>query len=376
MFRAKVCQSLAVKLSQGYTLRALHVWLAMMLVVPHVARADVVWRGDFETGDRSQFNTRPQMVSADRLAVVTSPVAEGKYALKATVVQGDDPINSSGNRNELVHQGREPVGSEYYYRWKVLFDPSFPSERTWQLFTQWHHDGCCGSPPVEFFVYGEEIRLTLNDSVTPWRTRLVRGVWHEFIMHVKWSPDPKVGFIELWYDGQLVLPKRFIGTMYPGNLNYLKLGLYRNDTVKPVGVVYHDGFIQATALEDVMGSQPEPEPEPAQDAGTPPEDAGTPRVDAGTSTPREDAGSAAPPGDAGTSARDAGSPLDPGTSAPEEPTGPEVPGQTAPPPTGAVDGPALVEQPPSVGCSATGGPLAALALLGCMGAVRARRRRR
>jgi MYXO-CTERM domain-containing protein len=339
-----------------------------MLVVPCVAWGDIVWRGDFETGDRSQYNTRPQMVSADRLAVVTSPVAEGRYALKATVQQGDDPINSSGNRNELVHQGREPVGSEYYYRWKVMFDPSFPSERTWQLFTQWHHDGCCGSPPVEFFVYGEELRLTLNDSVTPWKTALVRGVWHEFILHVKWSPDPKVGFIELWYDGQRVLPKRHIGTMYPGNLNYLKLGLYRNDTVKPVGIVYHDGFIQATALEDVMGSRSEPTP----DAGSSGGDAGTPRpaVDAGTSTPPVvDAGTSTPP-------MDAGAPTDPGPSIPGGTDSPEVPGQTAPPPTGAVDGPAFEEQPPSFGCSATGGPLAALALLGFVGAARARRRRR
>jgi MYXO-CTERM domain-containing protein len=368
----------------------------MMMVVPGLAWGDILWRGDFETGDRSQF-TGAQMVSADRLQVVTSPVAEGRYALKATVRQGDDPINSSGNRNELVYQGREKEGSEYYYRWKVMFAEDFPSVRTWQLFTQWHHDGCCGSPPVEFFVYGEEIRLTLNDSVTPWTTKLVRGVWHEFIFHVRWSPDPAVGFVELWHNGQLVLPKRHIGTMYAGDGIYLKLGLYRSDTVTQVGVVYHDGFMQATTLQDVLGTVTEPTPDagspavdagtPATDAGTPATDAGTPRPDAGTSgpdagTPRADAGTsgtdAGPPAvDAGTPATDAGTQVtDAGTSAPVDDPRTEVPGQTTNPDVDGVPEPPFAEQAPPYGCSVGGGPLAALALVGLVGAARIRRRRR
>jgi MYXO-CTERM domain-containing protein len=348
--------------------------LAMWLF-PLLASAGIVWRGDFETGDRSQYSGT-QMVSADRLQVVTSPVAEGKYALKATVRQGDDPIDSSGNRNELVYQGREAVGSEYYYRWKVMFAPDFPSVDTWQLFTQWHHDGCCGSPPVEFYVRGEEIRLSLpGTSEVPWRTKLVRGVWHEFIFHVKWSADPKVGFVELWHDGKLVLPKRGAMTMYSGQRNYLKLGLYRNDSVQPVGVVYHDGFVQATTLADVLPTQVPPPPPPpvVVDAGTPTTvDAGTPTtVDAGTPTtvdagsPEEvDAGSPETPEEV-----DAGTP--PVVEEPEP--GPAMPGSSAPPVQGI---PSEAELDPEVGCSSTGGgPLAAFALLGLLGVARRLRRR-
>ena len=36
---------------------------------------------------------------------------------------------------------RETEGYEYYYRWSTMFDSDFPSEKTWQLFTQWHHEG-------------------------------------------------------------------------------------------------------------------------------------------------------------------------------------------------------------------------------------------
>nr|WP_224244483.1 polysaccharide lyase [Hyalangium gracile] len=329
-------------------MRILPLWIAALLV-SSPAVAGVVWRGDFETGDRSQYSGA-QMVSADRLQVVTSPVAEGRYALKATVKQGDDPINSSGNRNELVYQGNEAVGSEYYYRWKVMFAPDFPSVRTWQVFTQWHHDGCCGSPPVEFFVYGEEIRLTLTDSITPWSMPLTRGVWHEFIFRVKWSADPSVGFVELWHNRERVLPKRNLATMYPASKVYLKLGLYRSDTISQTGVVYHDGFTQATRLEDVLPPSPPP------DAGTP--DAGTP--------------------DAGTPASDAGTPSSPdaGTGTPGESAGDA--GTT--PPLGMPGGNAGLpdtesEEAVQYGCSASGSPLALMSLLALLGMLRLRRSR-
>ncbi|WP_338863601.1 polysaccharide lyase [Myxococcus stipitatus] len=358
-----------------------------MWMVPSLALAGIVWRGDFETGNRSQYSGE-QMVSSDRLLVVTNPVAQGKYALKVTVKQGDDPINSSGNRNELVYQGGEKEGSEYFYRWNVMFAPDFPSVDTWQLFTQWHHTGCCGSPPLEFYVRGEEIRMVLNhDNTIPWRTKLQRGVWHEFILHVKWSSKASTGFVELWHNKQKVLQKRSAVTMFAGQGNYLKLGLYRSDTVKPVGVLYHDGFVQATALEDVLTTTP-----PVPDAGTPTVDAGTPTVDAGT--PTVDAGT--PTVDAGTPTVDAGTPaVDAGTPAPEpepdagEPVVPEPVDAGTPP---QVDSGVTVDagtggvQPPvgvlpaeggeeGAGCNSSGGSLAALTLLGLLGLARVRRRR-
>jgi Polysaccharide lyase/F5/8 type C domain len=218
-----------------------------------VATPTVVWRGDFETGDRSQWS-KTQMVSSDRLQVVSSPVREGRYAIKATVKQGDDPINSSGNRNELVKITGEKEGDEYFYRWSTMFASDFPSVKTWQLFTQWHHDGCCGSPPVEFYVVGEELRLRVGGTsgTIVWTSKLVRAQWQDFIFHVKWSPDSRVGFIELYHNGQLVVSKRYLATMYSGTTNYLKVGLYRNSTIAPVGVVYHDGWVQGRTLQDVL----------------------------------------------------------------------------------------------------------------------------
>jgi uncharacterized protein (TIGR03382 family) len=237
------------------------------LLLPTLASASTVWKGDFETGNLSQWN-REQSVSSNRLLVVGSPVREGRYALKTTVRQGDDPIHSSGNRNELIYLDREAPGSEYFYKWSTLFPRSFPRSARWQIFTQWHHDGSGGSPPLEFYVVDDQLRMRVGGSrgKIVWRAPLQREHWNDFVLHVKWSPDPGAGFVELYHDGKLVLPKMKVATQYRGQRNYLKLGLYRDASISQDAVVFHDGFAQATHLEEVMPAAvvtPTPTPAPA-----------------------------------------------------------------------------------------------------------------
>ena len=148
--------------------------------------------------------------------------------------------------------------------------------------------------------------------------------------------------------------------MYAGQGIYLKLGLYRSDTVQPVGVVYHDGFTQATKLADVL---PAPAPPPASDAGTPGSDAGTPGSDAGT--PGSDAGTpdkGLPPAEP---------PRDAPDSSPEE--GPPVTATSPASNAGAVSPNSQTEM--HVGCSSAGGSLWTLALLSLGGLLRRVRRR-
>jgi hypothetical protein len=232
-------------------------WVLVAALLPTPALATVLWKGNFETGDLTQYSTK-QMVSADRLQVVTSPVREGKYALRALVKQGDNPINASGNRNELVKITNETPGVEYSYKWSTLFPSNYPSVNTWQLFTQWHQDSCCGSPPVEFYVIGEQIRLRVGGTTgrIVWTTPLARNKWFDFVMRVKWSSVPSIGYVELYVNGVKVVPKTMIATQFGNQRNYMKLGLYRNSTIVPDGIVYHDGFTMASSLSDVMPTAP------------------------------------------------------------------------------------------------------------------------
>ena len=258
---------------------------AALCLLSFQARASVVWRGDFETDDLSQWSSVDGLAS--RLTVVPSPVRQGSYALRVEVRSGD--FASNGNRNELVRDVPETEGLDRYYAWSTMFDASYPIASTWQVFTQWHHSGCCGSPPLEFDVDGQKLSLSRNPppgsggtTTSLWSAPLVRGVWHDFVLHVIWSSNLDLGFIELWYDGNKAIDGKAVQTLFPGMVNYLKQGLYRDSSITAVGVVYHDGMTVGTALADVA---PQLVPPPPPDAGTP--DAGTP--DPGPA-PQPDAG--------------------------------------------------------------------------------------
>ncbi|QDE80919.1 heparin lyase I family protein [Myxococcus xanthus] len=236
---------------------------ALVSLIPSFASADVVWKGDFETGNTSQW-TRSQSVSNSRLQVVTDVVREGRYALKATVRQGDDPINASGNRNELLYISQEKADSTWYYKWSTLFPTNYPLDDSWQVFAQWHQEGCCGSPPLEFYVRGEEMHMRVGGvkGKVLWTAPLKRGDWSDFVLQVKWSPNAKTGFVQLWHNNEVVVPKTYVATQFGKEMNYLKLGLYRDDAIRPEASVYHDGFTMASTLEEVMPPTPEPAPAP------------------------------------------------------------------------------------------------------------------
>jgi uncharacterized protein (TIGR03382 family) len=234
------------------------------------ARASVLWRGDFETQDLSQWTKVDGLLS--RMTVVSSPIRQGRYALRTELRNGD--FASNGNRNEIVRSDALTEGLEEYYAWSTMFDASYPSASSWQVFTQFHHSGCCGSPPLEFDIDGETLALDSNvrsPQVTLWSAPLVRSVWHDFVFHVIWSANPDLGLVELWYDGKKVIAAKAWQTLYPGQTNYLKQGLYRDASIQPTAVVYHDGMTVGTALADVapqLVAPPPPPPPPAPDAGT------------------------------------------------------------------------------------------------------------
>ena len=248
---------------------------ALCLLAAARSHASVLWRGDFETRDLSQWGSVDGLTS--RLTIVSSPVRQGASALRVEVRSGD--FASNGNRNELVRADADTEGMDRYYAWSTMFDAAYPIENKWQVFTQWHHSGCCGSPPLEFDVNGETLSLDRNPpnnsgTIALWTTPLVRGVWHDFVMHVIWSSNPDLWFIELWYDGQKVIDGKAVQTLFPGMVNYLKQGLYRDSSISAVGVVYHDGMTMGPTLADVAPQLVPPPPA----AGTP--DAGT--ADAGS----------------------------------------------------------------------------------------------
>lgn len=366
--------------------------LAIALVLPAFSaaaqQADLIWTGDFEAGTSSLSGNcsagqnqwcNQQTIRPQQIQTVSSPVAQGRYAARFEVKFGDvytNPSNGvtySDSRSLMTGPGTlwEDEGNERWYRWQALWPVGWVgSYPKWdQLATpdarspagslvEWHHEPLnggteTGSAPLYIGADDSYIWLCLVDPTTntcrerPNLTLLKRGHWHDFIMHAKWSSDPTVGFLEMWIDGVLVLPRQITFTMYglknptpypTGTRNYLVVGLYRNGHIgdpnmiwppgTPLagqhvygtdgtpGVAYLDGFVSGTTQAAVLAELPWGPPPPA-DAGTPPVDGGSP-ADAGSDAGGPSADAGTPPTDAGTPAGDAGpipsQPADAGTT--------------------------------------------------------------
>lgn len=254
----------SLKKSLRRSLCAAAALLSVALAAPAPARASVLWRGDFSTGDLSQW-LEIQQQAPGRLTVVPSPAPpRGRYALRTEVQYGDLVVN--GCRAELV-SSMEVEGAERYYSWSTLIPTDYPTSSDWQVFTQWHHNGDTGSPPLEFDLFGGDAVLTTRGDTQIWRAPLARGVWHDFVFHVKFSPASTVGFVELWLDGAKVLGPTALATMYAGSNEgmWLKQGLYRNRAIGPTAVIYHSGMVKGETLADVAPWLVAPPPPPPAD---------------------------------------------------------------------------------------------------------------
>ncbi|KAJ3147230.1 hypothetical protein HDU86_008066 [Geranomyces michiganensis] len=221
----------------------------------------VIWKGDFETGNISQWGVKENPGGPGRLQIVTNPVRQGKYALRVETHQGDKYKTSSGNRNEL---SREDViireGNDEFYRWSVRFDEQFPSPKgTWVVAAQWHSR--YSAVPIGLALNGEKLKFVVGNEmdgpwpgtqVEAWATNLKRGVWYDFIVHLKFSADKNKASTSFWVNGNKVVDNLRAPNMYRSETNYLKAGLYRKDTIQAVGVLHQDGWMLADRIEDLL----------------------------------------------------------------------------------------------------------------------------
>ena len=74
----------------------------LLFISAATVSAEVIWRGDFETGDTSQWKGAPK----DGVTVVKEPVRAGKYALR---IDGTNAAKKGKlDRIEFQHQPKAP----------------------------------------------------------------------------------------------------------------------------------------------------------------------------------------------------------------------------------------------------------------------------
>ena len=199
-------------------------------------------RLDFESGTFSTWAT--QRSTDDRIRIVDSPVREGSRAARFEIRDGDS-VNGSARAELAYMDDMASEGQERTYSWSTFLPSDYPIVDKWQDIVQWKNEGT-GTPPLQIGIRGDQIGLAGGPQVNyrwPWKTTLERGKWLDFTVRIKWSSNAQVGWVEAWYEGQKVLERYPMATLYPGLENYFKLGLYRDSSISQTGVVFHDAVV-------------------------------------------------------------------------------------------------------------------------------------
>ena len=211
---------------------------------------------DAETGDASQWC---YVHSAVPVGTVTSPVRAGGFAFMAEV--RDDVLIYDSERSEYAngpgdcgrHRFRE--GDETWTAVSILPQADFPFFTHWSLVVQWK-EPFGGTPPQQVNLQDDVLAIVGVGSISP-RPRfnfsvVQRGAWTDLLIHHRWSPDPNVGFVEVFVNGQLALPLTYAKTMENSNPLFLSVGHYRDlGWITGTSVLYFDEVRVGTSRASV-----------------------------------------------------------------------------------------------------------------------------
>lgn len=224
------------------------------LLFTNSSDASVLWKGDFETSDMSQWHTP---INPAGLSVISSCSFDGKYAGQVRLT-GDDSFlwkgNKSLNRSEFhhrraagnTHEGKDTFFAFSFYLPKKLSAHKhelgyWESDKTWQQ-------------TFRFNIHGTELSFqesaankpiwTMEDGATP-------GHWHRIAMHIRWSANPNLGSVETWIDGKHKGKHHFKNLPAKDALMFTQIGILRTqeDTVEEI---YIDGAIETDNLTELL----------------------------------------------------------------------------------------------------------------------------
>jgi hypothetical protein len=214
--------------------------------------------GDVVAWEAEQRPSAGGVVQADRIQRIAAPgPAAGRPAgdvLRFELRPGDIQDSGGYRSNRVEVYGRtatpmstpasqwpDPVGSVRWYTFALYVPEDFvtATDTSWLTFTQWKGlEG--GSPPVALEIKRDRLRLggaRANAGVVPGDGDLgplTKGAWTTLTVGLSLSTDAHSGWVEVWRDGSIALPRTAMATMDVVNgvpdPVYLKQGIYRDSS--------------------------------------------------------------------------------------------------------------------------------------------------
>ena len=223
--------------------------------------ADLYWRGDFETGNFTQWS---HLLNPVGITLSREHKAQGRYAARIAIQGKAEYLwNNNPDLNRVELQYRPDVrriaeDSDLYFGWSFMLPALFARGR--------HEFGYWESSPsyrqlTRFDLSGSTLSFRIGGRQKPlWESpkAIVVKQWHDIAMHVHWSTDPEKGYVSVWFDGELVVDKAQAQTLVPGDDHvFIQLGILRNltDTVEEI---YIDNAFEASDIEEILTAQRQP----------------------------------------------------------------------------------------------------------------------
>ena len=214
------------------------------------ARAEVLFRGDMETGDLKQWD---YLLKEEGLSVVMDPVAQGKHAGKITISKNELWTNGL-NRVEVQHQPDNAYlteGKEIFYGFSFYLPEKLTEDNHQILY--WETTETY-QQVLQLAVEGERMRFATQKPAwkVHWEAegKATAGKWHRVVVHIKWSAMAEAGQVDLWFDGEQVVTAAKAQT-FLGNTAFVQHGILR-DTIDKVETLYFDDARSGTTLNDVL----------------------------------------------------------------------------------------------------------------------------
>ncbi len=224
-----------------------------MIFGAHVQSA-ILWQGNFETGDISQWDTP---INVAGLSVTDQCVFDGKHAGKVRLT-GDDSFlwkgNKQLNRSEFHHrrtagetyEGKDTFFAFSFYLPKKLSEHKhelgyWESDKSWQQMLRFN---IAGSELSFQETAAKEVLWKLPEGAAP-------GQWHRVALHIHWSTDAKLGSAEVWVNGKHMGKHHFKNLPTQDALMFTQIGILRTQENSEEEILI-DGAVETDNLTELL----------------------------------------------------------------------------------------------------------------------------
>ncbi len=231
--------------------------IIIVLVMPGSSWAKILWKGDFETKDLSQWSgtLSPATESRQNITIVDSPAFEGKHAAQI-VIHPDDIFPKGHSRVELRYEGKRTAeGQTTFFSWRFQLPKN---AQVHEDVAYWETKGSEFRQSMAFYVGpvdgGTQLGFRTNLPVVRqyWKATITVGEWHQLAMRITWAKNEERGRVSVWFDGKQVIDDVAAQTKPNDADLFIQTGFHRDSSKVPVETIYLDDAIEGTSLQDIL----------------------------------------------------------------------------------------------------------------------------